>query len=185
MHVNYLHRQCSRLSRSFFEDYDLLPSEVKQLLQEQSSCPNFDDLKEAWVLAGELFKINLLDGKLRLNSFEKERKEEEKRKAKEEREQRRRERWNRKYGSYTNTVYIKRTREDTSKHGNLVRRVIDQEEAARLLTKRKENKDVRSGSDTYWEAVTVPIKPKTKTEEPVAYMETGPKNSAPKQWNNS
>ena len=49
----------------------------------------------------------------------------------------------------TVTVYKKRTREDQSEHGNLIRKVISQEEAAKLLTSRKENKDVKSAKKNF------------------------------------
>lgn len=192
MQTNYLHKQCSSTSKKFFHDFDLLPTPVKELLWYSPKCPDFEDLKEAWRIAGEQFKINLLNSKLGLFAFEEERKAESDEENRKKREAKKREkleermkRLRKKYQVDSTTVYVKRTRDDTSKHGNLIRRVMSDQEAASLLTRRKENKDVSSASKTYYEAVIVPVAKAPKEEAPLNFAPTLPNQSPLKQWHNS
>lgn len=139
------HRTTGKMVRRFYDDFDLLPYEMRQLLANQERMPNFDDLRAAWDLAAETMDIT--DIRRYLHSFRVENREERKRLSDMEREQKRRdraaERHRRRYGdrfSYQ-PVYRDRLMKRNDKHDRLVQLVTD-EEAVKALTTRKENKDV-------------------------------------------
>lgn len=141
MHADYLHKSCNKTSRKFFEDFDLLPAEFKALLWYQNGTPDFDDLRAAWQLSGE----NYLDSTLKLHSFKKERQAKEIEDARAKRDKLRSDRYNKRLSKYRGSQYVQvydRVVVDRSdKHGRLVALVKD-EQAAKLLAERKENKDV-------------------------------------------
>ncbi len=145
MQTNYFHKSCNKTVRRFYEDFDLLPKEIKEILWDLPYSPNFDDLRAAWELVEknstfeDLYKI--------LNVFEEQRKQdklEAAKAAKLQREQERRDRLNKKWGTRRVDVYrvtkVGELRGD--KHDRLVKRVTE-EEAMKLLSQRQENKDVK------------------------------------------
>lgn len=182
------HKSCNKTSRRWFEDYDLLPSEVKKLLQESPKCPDFDDLKEAWKLAEELLREKgfKLEDLLRLNCFEEEAKEarkealaRKKREAKEIEKQRRYQARVSRYLPKTGVVLVRRAKDQ-----RLVN-LVTEEEAARLLTTRKEHKDFTAkDAAVKYDAYFVPTK---EAEEAPAKKEP-PKQirtSLGKAWGNA
>lgn len=169
---------CNPASKKFFEDFDLLPKEVKEILWNSAKPPTFEDLKAAWELAGESFSIEKL--KQTLNVFEEERKEAKKKRREDKLKQARLEkveRNNRRREKYRKTTFVpvyKTVRND--KHGRLVERV-KLEEAVKMLSNRKEVKEIRPAG-TYqvlvgWKEVKKepdPLKEPPKKEEPVLHI---------------
>lgn len=132
-------RSCNKTIRAFYEDFDMLPREFKEMLWNNPTSPDFDDLKAAWELASAetslkdlINRVNVLkpskEELARLHRLEKERKKEEIRNKK------------RKYYEFRPILGAPRLKDDP-KHARFVQRVSD-EEAMRLLARRKENKDV-------------------------------------------
>lgn len=188
MQANYFHKSCNKTARKFLEDFDLLPRQVKELLWYSPSCPTFEDLKEAWKLAGECFSLS--DVLMQLNVFEEERKALKKEEADRERRNKHHEKnakWHDKWMSRRGETHawVKRVKDTDPKHARLVQRVSD-EQALAMLSKRKENKDVKSANNTYWsyEKVAIASTP-TKEEKPVNYLPDGPVNNITKQMHNS
>lgn len=141
------HRTAGKMVRRFYDDFDLLPYEMRQMLSNQERMPNFEDLKAAWELAGEMMDIT--DIRRFLYSFEEEVKAENKIAADKERERKRREkaleRQRNRYDHRTSydyrPVYRDKLMKRDDKHDRLVQIVVD-EAAVNALTTRKENKDV-------------------------------------------
>lgn len=46
-------RSCNKTVREFYDDYDLLPSEYKKVLQESPTMPSPEDLKLIWEMVAE------------------------------------------------------------------------------------------------------------------------------------
>jgi hypothetical protein len=144
MKSNYFDKSCNKTSKRFFEDFDLLPTEVKRLLSFGPTCPTFEDLREAWKLAGETFSLDkVLE---QLNVFEEDRKEESRKKNIEkrlrEKEEKRQAKWNewkkRNLGAEVySRVVVRRPKDE-----RLVQKVTE-EQAVEMLSRRKENKDVK------------------------------------------
>ena len=44
-------KSCNKTSMKFYDDFDLLPREMKEILWHQPLMPTFEDLKTAWELA--------------------------------------------------------------------------------------------------------------------------------------
>jgi hypothetical protein len=165
MKNNGFAKSCSKTARRFFEDFDLLPWEVKELLVYGGRMPNFDDLKEAWKLAEELLRKKGFkpEDLLKLHCFEEEAKEARKKGLKKKREQalanrdRRYQKWYQR-GVQERLVVVRRPKDE-----RLIKKVSE-EEAARLLTTRKENRDVKVTENTAFVGYYVPV----KKSEPVA-----------------
>ncbi len=137
MDKNYFHKACNKTSKKFFEDFDLLPAKYKELLWYQNGTPDFDDLRAAWELSGEDYLSNVL----KLNSFKKERQAKEVEEARAKRDKLRAERFNRRRSKYVQVYKYVKVDHTGDKHGRLVQMIKD-EEAAKLIASRKENKDV-------------------------------------------
>jgi hypothetical protein len=185
MKSNYFHKSCNKTSRRFFEDFDLLPTEVKRLLSFGPTCPTFEDLREAWKLAGETFSLDkVLE---QLNIFEEERKQKkveeariQKEKKKEERAKARWEAYRKKYyGDQVYTRIVVRRKKDE----RLIQKVSE-ETAVKMLSERKENKDVKIIPEVT--VYDVYAGHKKKQEKELKFMEFSPvKNSLGKQMHNS
>lgn len=146
---NYFSRSCNPTSRKFFEDFDLLPKEAKELLWAMPQMPTFEDLKLAWDISAETFSIDKL--KTALHIYEEERKAEKKRNADEERERKRRERANSYFDKYRKRtpLYEMVRREPRAKDMKLIERVSE-EKAVTLLAQRK-NGDDKPIAQPHWE----------------------------------
>jgi hypothetical protein len=184
MQTNYFHKECNKTSRKYFEDFDLLPREVKELLWFSPRMPGPDELKEAWKLAGELFNLETL--MMTTNSFETERKEEQAARNRREREERKaanhRSRFNRRYGVAT-FKYVKQLRDVDPKQARLVMRVTE-EELARRLVSREENKDIQPASKyVVFQKFTGYTKKESKAE--ISPDKKVIKQDLTKQWHNS
>lgn len=174
MHTPY-HRTAGKMVRRFYDDFDLLPYEMRQMLANQERMPNFDDLKAAWELAGETMDIT--DIRRFLFSFEEEVKAENKIAADAERERKRREkaaeRYKRRYGDRYDyrPVYRDRLMRRNDKHDRLVQ-IVQGEAAVKALTTRKENKDVvKIPQSDYFIKREVVGYEKVKVEPEVKYQE--------------
>lgn len=134
-------KSCNKTVRRFYEDFDMLPYELKEMIWNNPASPDFDDLKAAWELASE--KTSLNDLIYRVNVL-KPSKEEQKEINRKERQRKKEEqtRQNRKthYNEFRAILGAPRLKDDP-KHARFVQRVTE-EEAMKLLAKRKENKDV-------------------------------------------
>ena len=153
--ANGFRKSCNPTVRKFFEDFDLLPREIKQMLYEQNRMPNADDLKAAWELV-EQDKTPGMDRIMRnLHCFEEERKAEREKRREEEKAAKlkaRQDRWSNRLRRNNNRVEVlvrvdPRKRQD--RHANLVRTVMTEQELERALTRRAENKDVQN-AQPYW-----------------------------------
>lgn len=182
MQANYFHKGCNKTVRRFYEDFDLLPRSAKELLWYGNNSPDFDDLKVAWEIAGESFSIENL---LKLNCFEKERKEAELAAARAKREAKRREKADArrvKWRSGTGHYIWQKVNHVGDKHARLIQ-IVSDEQAMKLLTTRVETKDVVPAGPT-WRRVYVPG-PVTKQEEELKFMEFEPKQHICKMLHNS
>jgi hypothetical protein len=132
--------------RKFLEDFDLLPREVKELLWDHPVMPDFDDLKDAWSLVEKDPRFKDIFMRLNINAAL--RKLEVKRLADLNREQRanaKRNKWHDKWRQRhekTRVAAVYQVYTVDPKQARLVQRVTE-EEAAKLLTSRKEAKDVQ------------------------------------------
>lgn len=123
------------------------------------------------------------------NVFEEDRKKQQLLEAQRKREEKRNAKYKRMLDRYKGQqVYVDRSQPRTDKHANLVRLVVDEQEAARLLTRRKENKDVvaagpvkRTTEFVGWSKEL----PKKQTEEEVNYSDFSKPNHITKQWGNA
>lgn len=185
MQSNYFHKSCNKTVKRFYEDFDLLPKELKELLWDLPYMPDFDDLRHAWDLYekgssfDDLYKF--------LNVYEEDRKEDKLRAAREakaKRDQERRDRYSRKFGTRRVDVYkITKVGEPRGdKHDRLIQRVSE-EDAMRLLSQRKENKDVKQVTPrtiyTYIGTKEVPV------DAPEPYHKELPPQSISKMLHNS
>ena len=155
---NYFHSSCNKTVRKFYEDFDLLPPSAKELIWHENAAPNFDDLKAAWQLAGESFKLEDL---LKLHSFEEERKAEQKRLYKLEQQRKkqelieaRKDRYDRKHklGKYATKVQVYqrvRMKGKKIKDNSRLIKLVSDEQALKLLTQRKENKEIVAAGSYY------------------------------------
>ncbi len=139
-------RTCNPTVKKFYEDFDLLPYELKELLWYLPAMPDFDDLKTAWKLAEAQKGSEWL--RKTLNCFEEERKEARRQRREEraqaqaaERQQKSMAKWGARSAKWCNVYALRPVDHSNDKHGRLVARVTE-EEAARLLARRVENKDV-------------------------------------------
>lgn len=171
------HRTAGKLVRRFYDDFDLLPYEMRQMLANQERMPDFDDLRAAWDLAGETMDIT--DIRRYLHSYEEEVKAENKIAADKAREQKRREkaaeRHKARYGHRSQydyrPVYRDRLMRRPDKHDRLVQ-IVQGEAAVKALTKRKENKDVvRAPLSEFFIKREVVGYEKVKVEPEVKYQE--------------
>lgn len=181
------HPSCCKTIRKFYDDFDLLPVEMKRMLQEGSLCPDFDDLRAAWDLTernssfADLFNM--------LNVYEEDRKEAERIAAVEAREREKREKLEAKRNKWANKRrgtphYVVMTVEEEAKKQRLVQRVTA-EEAVRLLSKRKENADIKPIVKHVARLVYTKEEPK-KVEKPgVKYFEFSPPVHLMKALHNS
>lgn len=179
---NYMRPGCNPTSRKFFEDYDLLPLEVKKLIMYSPTLPTFDDLKAAWDIAGQMW--NLEDVKAQLHIGEEEREERKRAEAarkKREREEAKKAKYRNKYFGrqlYTQIVVD----HSADKHGRLIARVSD-EEAARMIANRKENKDVKPAGKAIVNVYVGRTKEEPKKDETI-YQPKEVKTHITKQWHN-
>lgn len=184
MTSNYFSKTCNKTSKKFFEDFDLLPREIKMMLCHQNRMPTFEDLKAAWELASEEFSIDKL--KTNLNVFEEERKEWKKNEAKREKEAKRQERINKQMEKYRRRpVYELVRKEVRPKDAKLI--AISEEEAVRRMANRAENKDVTFGGNILTKRF-VGYKDELLKENPdmeIKYMEIGAPNHISKQMHNA
>lgn len=191
MSANYTpySKTCSAGSRKFYNDFDLLPPKYREMLREGVLCPDFDDLKAAWELAGT--DGDITDIRKYLYSFQEEVKAEKiatakaKREAmKEERRKNRLEKWKTNY--YMRPVYRTRMMDRGDGHDNLVARVMSMEEAAKALKNRKENKDVKPILPRFYEQKQlIGYEKVTKPEPEVKYQENLKPDHIAKAWHNA
>jgi hypothetical protein len=155
-------RSCPKTIRQFYDDFDLLPRECKELLWYNHSSPDFDDLKAAWELARDSNDLASLIERvncLQLTPEEKKAKLDAEKKAKLEAK---RDRLIGKY-RYKAPVYGKaRLKDSDPKQARLVS-LVSEEQAMALACKRKENKDVKPFSNVIrpiisWREVEVTVK---------------------------
>jgi len=146
---NYFSRSCNPTSKKFFEDFDLLPRDVKMMLCHQGTMPTFEDLKVAWEIAAEQFSIDKL--KTDLHVFEEERKAEKKRLADEKRRQKQLERSNRYWDKHRKRtpLYEMVRKEPRAKDMKLIN-IVSEEKAVALLAARK-NGDEKPIAQPHWE----------------------------------
>ena len=62
-------KTCNKTCRRFYDDFDLLPPEMKKLLHEQDRMPTFEDLKAAWELAQETITLKDILERVRVLEF--------------------------------------------------------------------------------------------------------------------
>lgn len=175
------HPQCAEASRLFFKDYDALPYEIKQMLFEGNKCPDFDDLKAAWELAALTEPLDEdFNG---LHVFEEERVEARANKIEEKRRERERAKMDKQLAKYrrkdARKTYVYEVRERTVSDERLVA-MVKAEQAANMLTKRKENVEIESAAHKYY------VKREMKKGEEVQKVEPPRiQQSASKQWHNA
>jgi hypothetical protein len=158
-------RSCCKTVKKFFDDFDMLPIEYKQLLWDGASTPGFDDVKLAWELASADKSLADL---IKQVSCMKPTKEEKKAQADRERERLKNERrQNRKHSYYETRAILGKPQLRTldPKQARLVLRVTE-EELEKMLVRRREGKDVRVYSEYVrpilgYERVKVEIDPNT------------------------
>lgn len=185
MNNNYFHKSCNKTVRKFYEDFDLLPKEIKEMLWYGNYSPDFDDLRAAWDLAQETGSFESLFKTL--NVYEEDRKRnklEAARLAKLERDKKRRERWQRKWNDYAKHVDVYRVvkvNERVDKHARLAHLLTD-EEATKALCARNENKDVVSAARYVYQFVGTK---KVEDVKPEEYHKELPPQALPKMLHNA
>lgn len=179
---NYMRPGCNPTSRKFFEDYDLLPIEVKKLLMYGPTMPTFDDLKAAWEIAAQTWNLESVKAQLHIGEEEREEaRRADRERKKREREEAKRDKWLNKYvgrQQYSRIVVD----HSKDKHGRLIKRITD-EEAARLIAKRKENKDVQPAGKAIVNLYVGRTKEEPKKDE-TQYQSKEIKTHITKQWHN-
>jgi hypothetical protein len=138
-------KSCPQTIRKFYDDFDLLPAEIKALIWDSPFMPGEDELKVAWQLAAEDSTLAALINKV---NCLKPTAEELKARAEAERQRKKEQKHNgllRRY-TYKEPIYGKARLKDVDpKQNRLVMRVSEQQ-AAELALKRNENKDVKPAS---------------------------------------
>lgn len=173
--------------RKFYDDFDLLPSHIKEMLYNGNSCPTQEDIRAAWELVESETKGGLGSIYNILHVFEEDRKQKEIEEARRKREQARQEKYNKKYNRHRNrfvevmTLVNPRNRND--KHGNLVRKVVSEQQLEEMLAKRKQNDYVKNASP-YWVRSFKKIEEVEKDSE-IKYMENEPQVSIFKAMHNA
>ena len=134
-------KTCSKTSRKFFDDFDLLPSEIKHMLDYGPTCPDFDDLRAAWELLQESGTVQNIINRIRcLPKLEK---------PKSTRYQRRLEaKSKRAQATQQERPVLAGNSPRSDKHARLVLRVT-QEQAAALLNRRQETRDIEPARYCY------------------------------------
>lgn len=135
-------RSCNKTSRKFYDDFDLLPKNIKEILWKQTTMPTFEDLKAAWELAQETLSLNDIISNLHV--FEEERKALKKKTAEEKRKQKFHDKWAKRQQKYANriAVYQQYRVSERPKDQKLIA-AVTAEKAAKMIAERKENKDVK------------------------------------------
>lgn len=185
--TNGFRKSCNPESRKFFEDFDLLPVEIKQMLWDQPRGPTPEDLKAAWELVEQDKSISGIDRIIQnLNCFAERRKEEKKKRreeAKRQAELERSSKWMNRFNRRRVEIMVRvdpRKRQD--KHGNLVRMVMSEQELASAMSKRTEAKDIKL-AEPYWERRFV--EPKELKDKELNFLENEPKDSVIKALHNA
>lgn len=143
-------KSCNKTVRRFFDDFDLLPRELKEMIWDSPYTPDFDDLKAAWQLAEETGSFEHLLNRIKCLDQPKEK---EPKKTKEERQRElanrrmnkyveKRERERAKRGGMLAVYRTVRVDHTNDKHARLIK-VVSDEEAMRLLSLRKETADIK------------------------------------------
>ena len=133
-------KTCNPTVKKFYEDFDLLPREIKQELWAQSKMPTFDDLKAAWKLAQETITLDKMFNNLYV--FEEERKAAKKAAADAKRAALKAEKQNARYKNRMERYAVYKTVRVHSPKDTRLIEAVSVEEAMRRLANRKENKDV-------------------------------------------
>ena len=185
--ANGFRKSCNPTVRKFFEDFDLLPHEIKQMLFEQDRMPNQDDLKAAWELVEEDKTPGMAKIFQNLHCFEEERKADREKRREEQKEAKRRERedrWSKRLRRHNSRIEVMvrvDPRKRMDKHANLVRTVMTEQELERALTRREENQNVQH-AQPYW--VRKWVEPKEIKEKQLDFMENEPTDSMIKALHN-
>lgn len=181
---NYMRKSCNKTCRKFFEDFDLLPRELKEILWYQPNGPTMEDLRAAWQLAGENWSLESVLANL--NVFEEDRKAAKEAEAKRKRDQAKRDKDAKRLEKYRGRAqYVNRVvTVPRPKDARLVA-IVTEEQAMEALSKRKENKDVKQVA-TFIVRQFVGYSKEAVTEkvDDTKYMETQPSLSMAKQLHN-
>ncbi len=180
--MSHFHKKCNGTIRKFFEDFDQLPYELKEIIWNQPQPPTFDDLKAAWQLAEEMGHTEE-----NVHVLRKDRKEQKARDRKAAREAKRAEvnlrRMNLRRSRYR-TIYKKvRIDKRDDKHARLVR--LLPEEAMEVMARRNHVDDIEEATGWKW----IPVgraKVTDNPEEAVEYFESErPPQSLSKMMHNA
>lgn len=157
-------KSCNKTIKEFYDDFDLLPSEYKAILQESPTMPTHEDLKLIWEMVAEE-QPSIQDIINRVKCIPKppparEMTAREKREAK--RAENRQRRLNQQNGARVACYGYRRIGSDNPNLSGSLKTFVSEREAAAAIAKRKQNNSLKFVGNNLVERVFLGYKPKER-----------------------